>query len=397
MTTVEAKTKPDLVVLIYNLAATGVTRNAIRIAAAAANRGMHTELWLWQSTGPFAKLVPENVKIVEFGNHSPLLRFGQMRRAGILMKIPALARLIVQKKPQILLSAGNRCHLAASLAWRLAGKPAHTITIARASNANPMFSKTDLISRMLNRFDSLKFQSFQHVISVSRELASELCAIRPQLSSRMSVIPNGVDMSKLAGQKLATPEHAFFVNKVGPVLVSAGTITRQKNFPLLVEAMAIVRKTSPSARLVVLGDSNTTERAKLQAHIHKLGLGDAIDLAGYANDPLRYFHHADAYVLSSLWEGASNSLLEAMACGARIIATDCPTGIRELLDDGKQGAITPLGDPSALARGILQALEKPKPGAERQQWMMQFDLGKCLDAYCTFLEDLLNAAQRPVV
>jgi glycosyltransferase involved in cell wall biosynthesis len=397
MTTVEDKAKPDLAVLIYNLAATGVTRNAIRIAVAAADRGMRTELWLWQSTGPFAELVPPNVKIVEFGNDSAMLRFGHLRRVGILMNIPALAQLIAKRQPRILLSAGNRCHLAWSLAWRLAGKPDHTIAIARASNANPMFSKKDSTARLLNRLDTLKFQSFQHIISVSHELASELSAIRPQLSSRMRVIPNGVDMSKLAGDKPAAPEHAFFMNKAGPVLVSAGTITRQKNFPLLVDAMAIVRQTSPSARLIILGEANTAERVKLQAQIHRLGLDDAVDLAGYANDPMRYFQHADAYVLSSLWEGASNSLLEAMACGARIIATDCPTGIRELLDDGKQGVIAPLGDPSALARCILQALENPKPGAERQRWMMQFDLGNCLDAYCGFLEDLLTVAQRPVV
>ena len=153
MTIVEAQPKPELAVLIYNLAATGVTRNAIRIAAAAADRGMRTELWLWQSTGPFAKLVPPNVRIVEFGNDSPMLRFGQLRRAGILMKIPALARLIGQKKPKILLSAGNRCHLAASLAWHLAGKPAQTITIARASNANPMFSKKGFIASRQTRRD----------------------------------------------------------------------------------------------------------------------------------------------------------------------------------------------------------------------------------------------------
>lgn len=397
MTTAEDNSRPDLAVLVYNLAATGVTRNAIRIAAAAANRGLRTQLWLWQSTGPFAKLVPANVEIVEFGNESAMLRFGHLRRAGILMKIPALARLIGQKKPRILLSAGNRCHLAGSLAWRLAGRPAHTIPVARASNANPMFSKKGFIARQLNRLDTLKFASFQHIISVSHELASELCAIRPQLSARMRVIPNGVDMSKLSGDRPQAPEHAFFAKKSGPVLVSAGTITRQKNFPLLVDAMAIVRQTSPSARLVILGESNAAQREKLQAQIHRLGLGDAVDLAGYANDPMRYFQHADAYVLSSLWEGASNSLLEAMACGARIIATDCPTGIRELLDGGKQGTITPLGEPAALARGILQALESPKPGAERQQWMAQFDLGRCLDAYCAFFEDLLKAPQRPVV
>ena len=390
MAMADPSVRPELAVLVYNLAATGVTRNAIRIAAAAANRGIHTELWLWQRTGPFGKLVPENVKIVEFGNRSAMLRFGHLRRAGIFLKIPALAKLITDRQPHILLSAGNRCHLAASLAWRLAGKPQQTITVARASNANPMFSKKGFVARLLNRLDTLKFKSFQHIISVSHELGSALSAVRPELSARMHVISNGVDIAKLASTKPQLPEHAYFMPKVGPVLVTAGTLTRQKNFPLLVDALAILRQSLPSARLIILGESNQTERAHLEAKIAQLRISDAVDLAGYATEPTRFFHHADVYVLSSLWEGASNSLLEAMACGARIVATDCPTGIGELLDDGRQGTIVPLGDPAALARAIVLALQSPKPAQARQQWMTQFELEKCLAAYTTFFEDLLN-------
>ncbi len=390
MAMADPSVRPELAVLVYNLAATGVTRNAIRIAAAAASRGIRTELWLWQSTGPFGKLVPGNVKIVEFGNSSAMLRFGHLRRAGIFLKIPALAKLITDRQPHILLSAGNRCHLAASLAWRLAGKPQQTITVARASNANPMFSKKGFVARLLNRLDTLKFKSFQHIISVSHELGSALSAVRPELSARMCVIPNGVDIAKLASTKPQLPDHAYFMPKVGPVLVTAGTLTRQKNFPLLVDALAILRQSLPSARLIILGESNQTERAHLEAKIAQLGISDAVDLAGYATEPTRFFHHADVYVLSSLWEGASNSLLEAMACGARIVATDCPTGIGELLDDGRQGTIVPLGDPAALARAIILAVQSPKPAQAREQWMTQFELEKCLAAYTTFFEDLLN-------
>lgn len=392
MAIADPKAKPELAVLVYNLAATGVTRNAIRIAEEAASRGIRTELWLWQSTGPFGKLVPGNVRIVEFGNASNMLRFGNLRRAGIFLKIPALAKLIRHRQPRILLSAGNRCHLAGSLAWRLAGRPRQTITVARASNANPMFSKKGLVARLLNWLDTWKFQSFQHIISVSHELGSALCEIRPDLKPRMHVISNGVELAKLAGKRPPPPNHAFFTDKFGPVLVSAGTITPQKNFPLLVDALALVRQVSPGARLIILGESNKTEGANLKRKIARLGLSDAIDLAGFADDPSRYFHHADAYVLSSLWEGASNSLLEAMACGARIVATDCPTGIRELLDDGRQGSIVPLEDPAALARTILQILDEPKPGVERQQWMAQFELEKCLGAYSTFFLRLLGRA-----
>jgi glycosyltransferase involved in cell wall biosynthesis len=386
--------QPELAVLAYNLAATGVTRNAIRIAAHAASRGIRTELWVWQKTGPFGQLVPANVKIVEFGNDSALLRFGNLRRAGIFLKIPALARLIRDRKPGILLSAGNRCHLAASLAYRLAGRPSQTVTVARASNANPMFSRKGLPYRFLNRLDTLKYASFQHIISVSHELGAALCQIRPSLQSRMHVIPNGVDLKKLSQAQPQAPDHPYFQDKIGSVLVSAGTITRQKNFPLLINAMSIIRSRRQDIRLIILGESSQANRAQLQKQISQLGLTNAVDLAGYAKEPIHYFHHGDAYVLSSLWEGASNSLLEAMACGCRIVATDCPTGIRELLDDGRQGIITPLNDPAGLAKSILEALDRPAPGQERLDWMAQFDLEKCLGTYSDFFFGVLKRSER---
>jgi glycosyltransferase involved in cell wall biosynthesis len=100
-------------------------------------------------------------------------------------------------------------------------------------------------------------------------------------------------------------------------------------------------------------------RAELEALIAELELQELVKLAGYEANPLRYFAHADAFVLSSHVEGMPNVLVEAMLCGCTPVAVDCPTGPRELLQEGRYGYLVPVRDTFALAGGIEQALDHP--------------------------------------
>jgi glycosyltransferase involved in cell wall biosynthesis len=93
----------------------------------------------------------------------------------------------------------------------------------------------------------------------------------------------------------------------------------------------------------------------------ELGLSDNILLQGFVDNPLKYFAGADVFVLSSHVEGLPNVLVEAMMCGCTPVSTDCPTGPREVLHDGKYGYLVPMRDPDAMAAGIEQALDKPIP------------------------------------
>jgi glycosyltransferase involved in cell wall biosynthesis len=91
------------------------------------------------------------------------------------------------------------------------------------------------------------------------------------------------------------------------------------------------------------------------------GLHDVVELLGYVANPLKFFAHADVFVLSSHVEGLPNVLVEAMMCGCTPVSTDCPTGPREVLQDGRYGYLVPMRDPVALAQGIEKALDGPIP------------------------------------
>lgn len=162
---------------------------------------------------------------------------------------------------------------------------------------------------------------------------------------------------KLSRLKMKAPlEHEWFAHKACPVLIAAGRLASWKGFDDLIRAMKILIHNRP-ARLMILGDGPL--RSELQALIHELGLSDVVILVGYVENPLKYFARADVFVLSSHVEGLPNVLVEAMMCGCTPVATDCPTGPREVLRDGKYGYLVPLRDPVALAAGIEKALDNP--------------------------------------
>jgi glycosyltransferase involved in cell wall biosynthesis len=130
-------------------------------------------------------------------------------------------------------------------------------------------------------------------------------------------------------------------------------LIRRKNFSLLIKALAQVRL-ARALRLVVIGDRTGAELAKLPALTSSLGPRSAnVRIAGHGSNPLKFLANAGLFVLSSNWEGVSSVLLEALACGRLIVITDCPTGVRELLDDGWIAPIVPIGDVSAMAQAML--------------------------------------------
>lgn len=170
--------------------------------------------------------------------------------------------------------------------------------------------------------------------------------------------------------------HEWLDGAKGTVLVAAGRLAPWKGFADLIRAMAIVRQRR-EARLLILGDGPL--RDELQQLIDELGLQDRIRLEGYVQNPLKYFALADVFVLSSHVEGLPNVLVEAMLCGCTPVSTDCPTGPREVLSGGEAGYLVPVHDATAMAAGILKALEEPVSEAALREAIRPFEESIVID------------------
>jgi glycosyltransferase involved in cell wall biosynthesis len=152
----------------------------------------------------------------------------------------------------------------------------------------------------------------------------------------------------------------------GPHLVAVGRLAAVKGFDVLLAALSAVRRHLPQASLTILGQGPLL--ADLTQQGQRLGLTDAVRFLGFQQNPWPYFKHADIFVLSSRYEGLPNVLLEALALGTPIVATDCPGAIREIQALYPEISLAPPEDPEGLAKAILEKWEairreKAAPGA----------------------------------
>jgi len=169
----------------------------------------------------------------------------------------------------------------------------------------------------------------------------------------IKVIQNPADgayISEMAGEEV---EHLWLNSRDMPVIIAAGRLVAQKNYPLMLRAFARVNTGFP-CRLIVLGKGR--ERESLEGLVSRLGLKDMVDFLGFQKNPFKYMARSDIFVLSSLTEGFSSVILEAMTCGIPVISTQCPSGPDELITDGVNGLLVPVDDEKALSEAMLRLL-----------------------------------------
>lgn len=174
---------------------------------------------------------------------------------------------------------------------------------------------------------------------------------------RIAVIPNGIDRAAATDAAQAEiPELADLDRDETPVLCAIARLAPEKNLGLLLDAFRQIHAARPVV-LLILGDG--PERATLEAQIAGWGLADAVRFLGHRDNVYPWLRRADVFIHTCQFEGFGYTMLEALACGAAVVATDCPYGPREVLGNGTYGVLTPPNDAAALAAAVLRLLNDP--------------------------------------
>jgi glycosyltransferase involved in cell wall biosynthesis len=197
------------------------------------------------------------------------------------------------------------------------------------------------------------YHAADRVVALSQDLQAGVADFYRLPADRVVVARNGIDLEWVdATMQESAPE--FEPDRFH--IVSAGRLQEQKGFKYLIEALSIVvhQRGHANLRLHILGQGPLASR--LRAQVDDCGLRAHVQFHGFQANPLGYFHRANLFCLASLFEGTPNVLMEAMACRVPVIATDCISGPRELLQDGALGCLVPPGDANALADAIDQAV-----------------------------------------
>lgn len=303
-----------------------------------------TDLLVIKNVGPLLEDLPPDVR---------LLKADSERTIGSVLR---LKRVLAQNRYDLVFTMKN--HLLLSLliaAATLSRKPKIVYREVTHISTDLFLRRGDrsMVSRVYDNRVVYRFlyARADRIVAPSAAIREDLISAFDVPAEKITVINNPVDVERLRSMMQERVEHPWFHESGIPVVVAAGRLARQKGFDILLKAFRMVIDSGVCARLVILGDGEL--RAEVSGLISTLALSANVALLGHQRNPFKYMSRADLFVLSSLWEGFPNALLEAMACGAPVISTDCPSGPSEIIQDGTNGILVPTGRPEDLAREMV--------------------------------------------
>lgn len=316
----------------------GAERVAATLCNAWAERGQAVTLVAtYSGRGPCEYPLAESVEFVHLVDHVPA---GGGRLLGYPARLRALRRLVRERAPDVVIAFLTSVNFAAILATRTLGVPVFACerTDPAASTDFPFWTR--LLCRAL-------YPLADRVIVQTDSTARSMHRLVPR-ARHVAVISNPIPDALLALP--ARPAPAGGRRR----LVSMGRLSAEKRMDHLIEAFASLATQHPDVDLWIWGEGSL--RGQLERQVHAAGLADRVFLPGSTDTPWQEMARGELFVLSSAFEGFPNVMLEAMALGLPCIAYDCPSGPRELSEDGQAAVLVPSGDRQRLREQIDRLL-----------------------------------------
>jgi glycosyltransferase involved in cell wall biosynthesis len=366
--------KKRLAIFLPGLYDGGAERVMLNLAAGFAERGFEVDLVLAQAEGPFVSEVPSSVRMIE-------LNTTHLSAQRTLSSLPSLVRYLRSERPVAMLSCLNYANIVALWAKFLARVPVR-LSVCEQNTFSSEREQFPGYSRWLFQgLMRLVYPRADTIIAVSQGVADDLVKVLRVPPQSVKVIYNPVITPELQVKKDASIDHPWFEKNQPPVVLAVGRLTKQKGFDVLIRAFAQVRR-KRVARLLILGEGE--DRWELIGLAKKLEVDKDVDLPGFVSNPYPYMANASVFVLSSRWEGLPTVLVEALFCGVPLVATDCPSGPREILKNGQYGQLVPVENTDSLSQAIINALDGNIRPIPQNSWQA-FTLDSVIKQYVSTL------------
>ena len=242
--------------------------------------------------------------------------------AHLLVSLPLVIIALIQGKTKLVIRISGlpRLNIFRKIYWKFFGKKVYKVTCPTIATLEKL--------KLLNIFDHKKLHLLHD----------------PVISPKTIVF------------KKNDPIDSKYNNK--KIIIAIGRLTKQKNFSLLLHCFALIKKRHPNYHLLILGSGE--EENKLKQIIHNLEISNSVDLLGYKENPYKYLNKAECFILTSLWEDPGFVLLEAAYLNIPIIASNCPNGPEEILQNGLGGFLFENNNQNELVDAFERFYQSPK-------------------------------------
>lgn len=386
----------------------GVQSVSWTLAKALAERGYGVDLVVTNVQSPGIEATPETVNVWRLTKSSTAqglvsifrafpgeavwtVRACAERRGATrqMRSVVELARYLRRRQPDVLIANLWHCGVAAVRARAIAGTSTEIVAVVHSNSLDeinrgkfPRSLTARLIGRMLARADAC--------VAVSDGLARAFEHTVGMPAYSVQTIHNPVAGSGLLESARSPVAHPWFADGTTPVVVGVGRLVQSKGFDIMIDAFAQVRRRRP-LRLAILGDG--PERASLEARANDLGVAGDVAFIGWVTQPAAYMVRSAMLVSASRIEGLGNVLIEALACGCPVVATDCPSGPAEVLDHGRYGRLVAVDDAAGLAAAIEATLDVPPAREVLQSRGGEFSVDKAVAQYEKLIVGLRRGPQ----
>lgn len=356
---------PSICIILPDLRGGGAERVTVNLANSLSQRGHLVDMVLLSATGEFlADLRPE-IRVVG-------LQVKRMRWALL-----PLLRYLRRARPDALLAC--MWPLTAISIWaRILARVNTRVIVAEHTT----WSISELLERptvgwQIKASMRYSFPKADGIVAVSQGAADDLARFARLKRNAITVIYNPVVGEATSPDRGPLPPADWWS---GPHrrLLAVGTLKAIKDYATLLAAFAQLRQ-RVDARLLILGEGEC--RAALETQARQLGIEGSVFMPGFVKDLAPYYQHAELHVLSSTGEGLPTVIIEALAAGTPVVSTDCPSGPREILADGRFGRLAPVRDAQALATAMATSLAATHDRTSLKARAQDFSIDKAVDQY----------------
>lgn len=356
---------------IPSLAGGGAERMVLNLIRGLLDYPVKIDLVVARAYGELQSQVPQGINFVN------------LHQTRVSSALVPLVFFLQKNRPDIFFSAMDNANLIAILATLLSRTK--TKCVVSVHQVGSKFRQIHASARenALHLGTRLFFRFAHQIVAVSSGVAEELVRELPLQPFMIRTISNPI----LFNQQLETLKNSSVMKTQGEaMIVSAGRLVKEKDFQTLLAAFAIIRKQF-ACHLTIYGEGS--ERERLEKERDRLGLSRDIDFPGFTEDIFQALTSADLCVVSSLTEGFGNVIVESLACGVPVVSTDCPSGPREILQNGKFGRLVEIQQPERLAEAMLASLKQKPDRSFLQDRARDFTIEKISGIYYNLFISLL--------